>query len=115
MSTKINHLKTEKDFRKILREGKSVKEDLLVLKFIKNNFKKTRFAVSVSLKISKKATLRNKIKRRLRNLLGLKLPKIKRGTDLLLIALPGLENKDFWEIDEIVNKLFTKAKIFKND
>jgi len=28
-----------------------------------------------------------------------------------LIACPGLEEKDFWEIEEIVTKLFKRAKI----
>jgi len=31
--------------------------------------------------------------------------------DTLLIACPGLETKDFWEIDETLNKLFKKAKV----
>jgi hypothetical protein len=28
-----------------------------------------------------------------------------------LIAYPGLENKDFWEIEEIITRLFQRAKI----
>jgi hypothetical protein len=32
---------------------------------------------------------------------------------LALVAVPGLEKKDFREIDETINKLFKKAKCFK--
>lgn len=115
MLPKINRLKKAKDIEKVVRTGQGIKEGFLILKFIKNNLNQNRFGVSVSQKISKKATLRNKIKRRLINLLNSKLKKIKEGIDIFLIVLPGLENKDFWETEETINKIFNKAKILKND
>jgi len=111
MLAKINRLKKRKDFELIFKKGKKFKEDFLVLKIIKNNLNQSRFGFIVGKKISKKATLRNKIKRRLRGLVRIKLGKIKKGFDVILIAKEGLENKDFWEIEEIINKLFNKAKI----
>lgn len=115
MFPKANRLKREKDFERILRNGKTFKEGFLILRIVKNNINQTRFGVSVSKKISKKATLRNKIKRRLLSLLKPRSPKIKTGVDIFLIALPGLETKDFWEIKEMIHELFTKAKILQND
>lgn len=82
---------------------------------VKNNLTEKRFAFIVSRKISKKATLRNKIKRRLREMVKLKLETIEEGIDVVLIALPGLEKKDFYQTKEIVNKLFKKAKILKGE
>lgn len=111
MLAKINRLKKRKDFELIFKKGKKFKEDFLVLKIIKNNLNQSRFGFIVGGKISKKATLRNKIKRRLRELVRKKLEKIKKGFDAILIAKEGLENKDFWELEEIINKLFSKAKI----
>jgi ribonuclease P protein component len=67
--------------------------------------------ISVSKKISKKATLRNKIKRRLAALMGLKIPQMKDGLDIFLIALPGLETKNFSEMREMCDGLFKKARI----
>ncbi|MBZ9569559.1 ribonuclease P protein component [Patescibacteria group bacterium] len=111
MLAKINRLKKRKDFDLVFKRGKGFKEDFLVLKMIRNNLNQTRFGFIVGGKISKKATLRNRIKRRLRELIRMKLKRIKKGFDLILIAQTGLENKDFWEIEEIINKLFSKAKI----
>lgn len=111
MLAKINRLKKRKDFKLVFKKGKGFKEDFLVLKRIKNNLKRTRFGFIVGRKISKKATTRNKIKRRLRGLVRIRLGKVKTGFDVVLIAQPGLENKDFWEIEEIISKLFNKAKI----
>jgi len=111
MLAKINRLKKRKDFESILKHGKGFKEDFLVLKMIRNNLKQTRFGFIVGVKVSKKASLRNKIKRRLKGLVRIKLEKIKKGFDVILIAKEGLENKDFWDIEEVISKLFSKAKI----
>lgn len=111
MLPKINRLKRKKEFERVFKEGKGFKEDFLILKLLPNNRNQNRFGIIVSQKISKKATLRNKIRRKIRELIRVRLPKMKKGMDAVLIALPGLEKKDFWEIEEIINKLFKKAKI----
>ena len=111
MLAEINRLKQKKDIERVFRKGENFKEDFLILKLAKNSLNKVRFAFIVSQKVSKKATIRNKIRRRLKDLAQSKLKKIKKGMDVLLIALPGLETKDFWEIEEIINKLFSKAKL----
>lgn len=122
MLSKINRLTKKKDFEQIFKKGKGFKEDFLILKFAPNNLNQNRFGIVISQKISKKATTRNKIKRRIRQLIRAKLPKMKKGRypetclgkDVALIALPGLENKDFWEIEETINKLFKKTKLIQN-
>jgi ribonuclease P protein component len=110
MLPKINRLKRKKEIERVFKKGEGFKEDFLILKTAKNNFKNSRFAFVVSQKVSKKATLRNKVRRKLRELVKAKVKKIKKGKDLILVAVPGLEKKDFWEIEETVNKLFKKAK-----
>jgi len=111
MLTKANRLNNKKDIEGVLKKGRGFKEDFLILKTAKNNLNKTRFAFIVSSKVSSKATVRNKIKRKLSELVRIKLKKIKSGTDNILIASPGLEIKDFWEIEEIITQLFKKAKL----
>ena len=110
MLSKINRLKKKQEIEKVFGEGKRFKEDFLILKITRNTLSQTRFGFIVPQKVSKKATLRNKIKRRLREIVGKKGGKFKKGLDVLLIACPGLETKDFWEIDETLNNLFKKAK-----
>lgn len=112
MLPKINRLKKKRDIERVFKNGKGFKEDFLILKAIKNDLKNSRFAFIVPQKVSKKAVLRNKIRRRLSELVRLKIKKIKKGLDIILLALPGLEERNFWEIEEIINKLFTKAEIY---
>lgn len=114
MLPRKNRLKRKKEFERVFKEGETKKEDFLFLKWLKNNLPISRFGFVVSRKISRKATQRNKIRRRLREIVRLKIPKIKKGIDGILVALPGLEKKDFLEIKETIEKIFKKAKLYED-
>ena len=111
MLGKKNRLNKKKDFDNVFQKGKSFKEDFLILKFCQKKSNQIRFGFIVSQKVSRKATLRNKIKRRISELVRQRLEKSKKGLDVILIAVPGIETKDFWEIEESLNKLFKKSGI----
>lgn len=106
-----NRLKKKKDFEKVLKEGKGFKEDSLILKVKKNKSKKLRFGLVVSRKVSKKAVVRNKIKRRLREVIKERIKKIDKNFDIIIITLPRAETKDFQELRVTIEKLFKKAGI----
>lgn len=108
---KENRLKRKKDFEKVFQEGRGIKEGFLILKMISNNLNQSRFGVVVSLKISKKAIWRNKIKRRIRELIKERLAKIKKGKDVVLITTPEILKKDFEETGRTMDNLFKKAKL----
>lgn len=114
MLPKENRLKKKKDFERVFKEGRGFKEDFLFLKVIKNNLKINRFGFLIGKNFSKKSTLRNKIRRRLSEIIRLKTPKLKNNFDAILIIVPSLEIKDFWEIEEAINKIFLKAKLFRD-
>ncbi|MBU4204725.1 ribonuclease P protein component [Patescibacteria group bacterium] len=64
--------------------------------------------------MSKKATIRNKIRRQLKELIRSRVSEIKKGTDNVFIALSGLENKNSDEIKNTLVDLLKKAKLIKN-
>jgi len=111
MLPRENRLKKEEDFKKVFKKGRGFTNNLFVLKIVKNNLDISRFAFVISKKISKKATVRNRIKRRLDNVIRADLPKIKKGWDGIIIVLPGAEIKDFKEIEEDINQLLEKARL----
>ena len=115
MLPKINRLKKKKDFERVYKEGKGYKEDFLFLKIVENGKKLTRFGFVVGKNFSKKAALRNQIKRKLREIIRLKFKKIKKGFDAILIIKAGFGEKNFWEVEEIISKLLTKAKILNQN
>lgn len=111
MLPQINRIKRKKDFEIIFKNGLNFKDSFLVLKVSKNNLEITRFGFIISQKVSKKAVIRNKIRRRLSGIIWSNFKEIKKGIDIVIICLPGLEKKDFLELKNSVNKIFKKAKI----
>lgn len=109
MLPKKNRLKKGKDFQKIFKEGKGFKEGFLFLKVAENGSENSRFGFSISKSFSKKSSLRNKIKRKLQELIRARTKKIKKGVDGLIVVYAGLEKNDFWEIEESLDNLFKKA------
>ena len=103
-----------KEFEEVLKKGKGFKVGSLVLKKIEGGEGK-KFGFLISKKVLKKATQRNKLKRRLREILREKVEKIKEGIRAIFITLPGLEKKDFRELKEIFEKLLKKSKLLKNE
>ncbi len=113
MLPKKHRLKKKKSFDLVFKKGKVFFEKFLILKKLENNLKESRFGFVVSLKISKKAKERNKVKRRLREVIKNKLSQIKTGYDIIFLSKKGIEEIDFREIKEIIEKLLEKAKLIK--
>lgn len=111
MLPKPNRLKKKKDFERVFKEGKGYKENFLYFKIANNGLKTSRFGFIVGKNFSGKATQRNRIKRRLREAVRMNLPNIKSGFDVIIIVLPGFAIDNFWETEEIIKKLFQKAKM----
>ncbi|MCK4781867.1 ribonuclease P protein component [Candidatus Parcubacteria bacterium] len=111
MLSKENRLRNKKDFDRIFKKGKGFKQDFLFLKLIKNNLETNRFGFIVSQKISKKAVIRNKIKRRLRESIKAKSGEMRVGYDVVLLPDTDIKEKSFEEINENVNRVLIKAKI----
>jgi len=115
MLPKENRLKKKKDFEKLFKEGKSFSEKFLVLKINKNNLNNNRFGFIVSKKISKKAVARNKIKRQLREIVRKEINNYQKGFDVAVIALPGIESKNFEEMSQALERILKKIKILNYD
>jgi ribonuclease P protein component len=99
---KINRIKKKKDFEIIFKNSKSFKNNLFIFKIVKNSLGLNRFGFVVSSKVSKKAVVRNKLKRRLSGIIKAEEKNIKPGADLIIIALPGSGEKNFSEIKEAI-------------
>jgi len=109
MIPEANRLTKQRDFKKIAQSGKKAYCPNFTLKFIRTNLENSRLAIVVSLKVAKKAVVRNKIKRQLREIIKTALPVIKRGYDILLIVKPQAKNLSYAELKENFNFLFKKA------
>ncbi|PJE57640.1 MAG: ribonuclease P protein component [Candidatus Portnoybacteria bacterium CG10_big_fil_rev_8_21_14_0_10_38_18] len=101
------------DFNNLFEKGKTIAGEPVFLKFRRNNLKNNRFCFVVSLKVSKKSTIRNRIKRQLKNAVRENIKNIKPGLDIAIIAKPGIIGKRYWEIKEEIENLFQKLNLYK--
>jgi ribonuclease P protein component len=106
-------LTKKKDFKRVFVQGRIFGALFSAVKIKKNNLPCSRFGFVVSLKISKKAVERNKIRRRLQEAIRLNLSKIKKGVDVAVIAKPGIKGKQYGEIEEDLIAALDKAGIIK--
>jgi len=106
MLPRHNRLKRTKDFDNTFKKGKTITGKLVFLKIIKNNLDVSRFGFVIGLKISKKAVIRNKIKRQLREIVRKNLPIIKPGFDIVIITKPEIIDKDYQQIKHELENLF---------
>ena len=111
MLPKINRLKKKKDFENIFKKGKIFRGDFLIVREVKNIFEEPRLGFVVSNKVSKSAVVRNKIRRRLRDIIKKNLGSFKKGTDVAIIALNGIEKKSFLEVKELTEAILKKSKL----
>jgi ribonuclease P protein component len=107
MLPKANRLTKKKDFDVVFRGGKTVRGDFLMAKVLESQLPASRFGFVVSKKVSSKATVRNKVKRRLRDAVG-DLIAGKKPVDVVLVALTGIDKQDFAQLQNTVKAMFKK-------
>ena len=108
MLKKQNRLTKKKDFERIFKQGRGFKENALFLKIVEKEAGPTKVGIIVSKKVSKKAVERNKVKRRIREIV--RKIEFKQGFDIIIITHPSAKDLSFEEIKEQIINLFKKAK-----
>lgn len=114
-----------KDFEILFKEGRFVASDLFTAKIWKINSDKyprrkyttedLKIGFVVGLKVSKKAVVRNRIKRQMREIvrLLLKEDKIKSGFMLAIIAKPDAVDKDYGNLEKSILGILGKSYLLK--
>jgi len=119
MLKKLYRITKKQDFDKFFgrefkkERGYSAVSDHLILKSLKNGLEISRFAFVVSTKVDKRAIKRNLIKRRLREIIRLRLKKIRPGYDILLIAKKEILDLKYDELEKEVEMLLKKMKLLE--
>lgn len=110
MFSKENRLQADWLIDKIKRRGIRIQNQFFRLQIGKKGGKETRFAVIVSLKVSKLATKRNYLKRKIRTACQKLLPRFKTGNNIVISASPRSLQLSQQEIQqELTNLLYQKG------
>jgi ribonuclease P protein component len=113
MLPKENRLRKKRDFEKVLKFGKGLRQKAFFLKTAKNSLPQSRFGFIVSKKTAKKAVDRNKIKRHLREIVWRNLGGIKIGYDAVFIAYPAIKELGFKERESLFKDALDKTRLLE--
>lgn len=101
----------QRRFKLIAERGGAFFLKEMGLKCLKNNLVNSRFAFIISIQVDKKAVVRNKIKRRLRQIIYQEIKKIKPGFDVLILTRPAIKNLTFEELRERLGQLLRRSTL----
>ncbi len=102
-------LKQKKDFERVAKFGRPFFVKELGFKIIKNNLDKNRYGIVVPLVIDKHATVRNKLRRRIKETIRLYNSKLKQGFDLMFLVRESVKELKYKEMGKRLTELFNKA------
>lgn len=107
-----HRLTGSKKYSQIHREGRSVANRLLVIRFLSNGLDHSRFGFLVSKRIGN-AVVRNRVKRRLRE--AVRMTPVKPGWDSVLIARRGAERAKYQELRQAAQNLLRHTHLAAGD
>ena len=109
---KINTLKSNLDFSRIIRKYKPYKFESFIIYIEKNTNDIYKFGISVSKKLGN-AVLRNKLKRQIKNIIDTK--DYQNNFNCIIILKRGILDKSFKQKEEELINAFFKLKILKEE
>ena len=113
---KTEMLKKNKEFKYVFLKGRVYRGKYIEIFVINNNKNINKLGIAISKKIGK-STIRNRIKRYVRENYRLYEEKLKNGYTLIFLWNKNVsaENASYWNIKEDCEHIFKKAKIIKED
>ncbi len=115
MLAKEYRLSKDKDFQNVYKKGHILYSLFFNLKFLPNNPKSSRFGIVISTKISKKAVVRNKSKRQIREAIHKNIDNINKGFDVVILTKPAITTANQEKIEQTLIFLLEKAKIYQGN
>lgn len=106
-------LKENYEFRRMYRKGASAVSGSMVLYCRKNNRGNNRLGITVSVKLGK-AVVRNRAKRRLREVYRLNTPALKQGWDIVLVGRARTVTAPWKELNATFLRLAKKLDLLED-
>jgi len=110
---KKNRLRKNEDFKRIYKNGKNYYNRNLIMYIMKNELEDTRIGFTVSKKIGN-SVVRNRVRRRIKEIVRKNFNNIKEGYDIILIPKKNVVDISHKELENAVFHIFKLANVFKN-
>lgn len=105
---KANKLRKNEDFQQVRKTGTSLSSAHVVVGWSQNTLEVSRFGIVAGKRVGG-AVVRNKVKRRLRELIRVRISDIRAGRDIVLIARKSIETVSFQDLGKELDKLLHRA------
>src|SRR5664279_4276269 len=101
--------------RYVYKNGQAIRSRLVTLKYCVNSHrKKSRFSVVISKKVLKSAVGRNRVRRRIYEIIRLEIPKITGVYDVALLVFSSeVLSLPSDELTTVIRELFESANLYK--
>lgn len=107
----VHRLRKDSDIKTLFAKGKGVFDSTCGIKYRVNGLPVARIAIVVGKTVSKNAVVRNRVRRRLREIMRARLPRIKPGFDLVLIARAAAIRKTFVELETTMDGVLRRSRL----
>ena len=107
-------LKKNYEFRRLYSKGSSAASPRLVIYARKTRAGGNSIGITVSTKLGK-AVVRNKVRRRLREIYRLNEPKFRKGVQLVIVARTRAVSASYWQLEEELLSLCRRLELLKGD
>ena len=111
MLAKQRRLVKERDFKRVNALGRSFFSSQFKIKVAKNDLDQSRFAVVTSTKLSKKAVVRNRLRRQASEILRLSANRAVGGADVVVWVKPPAIGAPYQQLEADLLGLLEKAKV----
>ncbi len=103
--------------RYVYKNGQAIRSHLITVKYTNNPRRShSRFAVVVSKKVLKSAVGRNRIRRRIYEVVRLELPRMQPASDIVLMVFSSeVHSMPADELTETIRQLFSQAGLYNSD
>lgn len=114
MLPKINRLTGKEDFDLVKEKGRKFQERCFGVIACENRKDVSRFGFIISSRISKKATIRNRTRRVLREAVRSFLPNLKPGYDVIFLGRREILDKSYQEVLLQVERIFKECGLMRS-
>lgn len=110
----ITLLSKKDPWERIIKNSRSIFNNELKIKIIKNNLNYSRYGIIVSLAVDKRAVVRNRIRRQIKNHLAKINYHIASGYDIIIFVKASIKDISFNQIKNNLNTLLKKNNLLSN-
>ena len=114
MLNRINRLRKRYQFNYVYKSGEHYSSEHIVLYVVPSKTKSIKVGFAVTKKVGH-AVIRNKIRRRLREIVRIHLPNLKQCYNIIVVAKEHIVNANFEQLCFEINKLLKKANLFNEE